>query len=63
MKEIDYVEMYALNIKDNPELFKQQKKLIESQMHSSSTLFRNMFKDTDFKTGARIYLRKIGLLK
>ncbi len=58
----DYVVMYAEMLKKDNALFKQQKMLIESQMRSSSSLFRNMFVK-DFKENARIYLRKTGILK
>ncbi len=63
MKEIDYVEWYALELKKNPELFKQQKMLVESQYKASRSLFRNMFKGEDYNQKAREYLRGIGLLK
>ncbi len=63
LTDLDYVEQYASKMKSDNSLFRQQSRLIESQMRSSSSMFRNMFRGTDFKTGARDYLRKIGLLK
>ena len=61
--DLDYVELYAEKLKKDNSLFKQQKKLIESQLHSSSSLFKKMFAGRDFKVCARKYLRGIGLLK
>lgn len=62
-KDLDYVELYAKKLKKDNRLFAQQKKLIESQMKSSSSLFANSFLDKNFKTNAREYLTKRGLLK
>ena len=63
VKDLDYVELYAKKLRENSSLFKQQKKLIESQMHSSSSVFRKMFlTGNDFKINAREYLKKIGLI-
>ncbi|MEA3514419.1 MAG: hypothetical protein U9R34_03010 [Nanoarchaeota archaeon] len=62
--DLDYVELYAKRLREDNTLFKQQKKLIESQLHSSSTLFKNMFGTSrDFKRNARQYLREIELIK
>lgn len=63
LTDLDYVEQYASKMKGDNRIFRQQSRLIECQMRSSSSMFRNMFKGIDFKTGAREYLRKIGLLK
>jgi len=64
MTDMDYVELYAKKLREDNSLFKQQKMLIESQMKSSSQFFRNCFGEgEDFKKNARIYLRKVGLLK
>lgn len=61
--DLDYVELYAAKLKEDRSLFEQQKKLIESQMHSSSDLFKRMFgTGKEFKINARIYLKKIGLI-
>lgn len=60
--DLDYVEVYAQNLKTNPQLFKQQKLLIDSQIKSSQSFFKNMFKGKDFKTEARKYLRARGLI-
>ena len=57
--DLDYVELYAEKLKKDNRLFKQQKKLIESQLKSSSSLFRNMFGKADFKEKARKYIKDI----
>ena len=57
--DMDYVELYAERLKEDNSLFKQQKKLIESQLRGSSSLFRNMFGQTHFKENARKYLKSI----
>ena len=51
--DLDYVELYAEKLKKDNRLFKQQKKLIESQLKSSSSLFRNMFGTAKLKEKAR----------
>ena len=61
MKDIDYVELYAKKLLADHTLFAQQKKLIESQLQGSSSLFKTMFSE-DFKYNARVYLKTIGLL-
>ncbi|MEK6922778.1 MAG: hypothetical protein AABX08_03200 [Nanoarchaeota archaeon] len=62
--DLDYVEFYAKKMKEDDSLFKQQKILIESQLESSSSLFKNMFgKGDNFKSNAREYLKSIGLIK
>ena len=59
---MDYIEIYAKRLKEDNSLFKQQKMLIESQLHSSSALFKGMFaKGKEFKANARKYLSSIGL--
>lgn len=61
--DLDYIEIYANKLKKDNSLFKQQKKLIESQMHSSSAIFKKMFgTGKDFRINARKYLRKVGLI-
>lgn len=59
--DMDFVELYAQRLKEDNSLFKQQKILIESQMKSSKSFFRNMF-GKNFKKGAREYLKKRGLI-
>ena len=61
LTDLDYVEMYAEKLKNDNRLFKQQKMLIESQLISSRSFFRNMF-PTNFKSGARKYLKAVGLI-
>jgi len=58
---IDYVVYYAEKLKRNPDIFVQQKELIESQMQSSAAFFSGLF-GKDFKAEARAYLREVGLL-
>jgi hypothetical protein len=63
MKDTDYVTLYAEKLKEDPEtFFTQQRKFIEAQMHSSSSFFKKMCEGEDFKTCARRYLRKRGLV-
>ncbi len=63
LSQLDYVKMYAEKLKNDNSLFKQQKMLIESQIRASSSLFKNMFAGRNFKSCAREYLRKTGILK
>ncbi|MBU1051121.1 MAG: hypothetical protein KJ718_01050 [Nanoarchaeota archaeon] len=64
IKDMDYVKLFAEKLKKDNSLFKQQKMLIESQLQASRSLFRNMFgTGEEFKKNARIYLRKVGLIK
>ena len=61
--DLDYIEFYANKLKKDNSLFKQQKILIESQLRSSSDLFKNMFgTQNDFKINARKHLKSIGLI-
>ena len=66
--DMDYVELYAEKMKVDSSLFKQQKKLIESQMKASVEVFSKAFcSDLDggasnFKLNARNYLRGVGLI-
>ena len=62
MEDLDYVALYAEQLKKNNCLFKQQKTLIEDQLKASSSLFRNSF-GKNFKKGARNYLKSVGLIK
>ena len=62
MTELDYVTLYAKKLRGNNEIFAQQKLLIESQLHSSASLFAKMFGRRSFKTKARAYLRQVGIL-
>ena len=61
MTDVDYVEMYARRLKNDNSIFAQQKKLIESQLQGSSSLFSNTFSDGDFRKAARKYLKGVGL--
>ena len=58
----DYVEIYAGNLKNNSELFNQQKLLINSQIKSSKSFFINLFGVKDFELKARKYLKERGLI-
>lgn len=61
--DLDYVTLYANKLKEDNSIFKQQKKLIESQLNSSSAIFKKMFgTGKAFKTQARKYLKKAGLM-
>ena len=61
--DLDYIELYANKLKENNSFFKQQKILIESQLHGSSDLFRKMFGNHgNFKINARKHLKGIGLI-
>ncbi|MEK6823546.1 MAG: hypothetical protein AABY06_00785 [Nanoarchaeota archaeon] len=60
--DLDYVKLYAENLKINPKLFEQQKMLINSQIKSSKSFFQNLFKGKDFKTEARKYLKARGMI-
>ena len=59
----DYIKLYAESLKKNPELFKQQKMLIDSQIKASRSLFKTFGKEEEFKLNSRRYLRGIKLLK
>ncbi len=61
--DLDYVEIYARKLKENSKFFKQQKKLIESQLKSSSQLAKQKFPKENFKITMRNHLKKIGVLK
>lgn len=61
--DLDYIELYAHRLKNDNSFFKQQKTLIESQLHGSSELFRKMFgTQNSFKINARKHLKGIGLI-
>ena len=62
MNDLDYVRLYSKKIKTNNSLFDQKKKLIESQLNASSSLFKKMFRNKNFKSDARKYLKSVGLL-
>lgn len=64
INNVDYVEFYAKKLKEDNSLFKQQKRLIESQLNASKQLYRNMFgTGEEFKKNAREYLRKKGIIQ
>lgn len=58
----EYVIYYAEKLKGDRALFKQQKILIESQLQSSQSFFKNLFGEDNFKENARIYLKKVGII-
>jgi hypothetical protein len=60
--DLDYVELYANKLKNDNSFFKQQKILIEAQLHGSSDLFKKMFGTNNFKINARKHLKSIGLI-
>jgi hypothetical protein len=59
--DLDYVIYYAEEMRENPKLFNQQKKLIESQLNASKSLFSN-WKGKYFKEKCRAYLRDRGII-
>jgi hypothetical protein len=60
---LDYVEFYANKLKEDNSFFNQQKTLVESQLKSSSSVFKKMFSpEKKFKDNAREYLKNIGLI-
>ncbi len=61
--DLDYIEFYANKLKKSNFIFKQQRMLIESQLQSSSSIFKKMFgTQKNFKNNARKYLKGIGLI-
>lgn len=63
VKDLDYVELFAKKMKEDNSLFKEQKRLIESQMKANRSLIRNMFSENDFESEARLYLKRLGIIK
>lgn len=61
--DLDYVELYAEKLRNDKKIFKQQKKLIDSQIIASQELFFNAFGAKNFKENARKYLKEIGIIK
>ncbi|VVB81323.1 Uncharacterised protein [uncultured archaeon] len=60
--DLDYVELYAKKLKNDKNLFQQQKILIESQLHSSRAVFSKFGTGDKFKAKAREYLKGTGLV-
>jgi len=60
--DLEYVEIYAEKLKENPKFFKQQKELIDSQLINSSALIKQRFSKENFKARIRDNLRKLGIL-
>lgn len=61
--DLDYVELYANKLKKDNSIFKQQKGIIESQLQSSSAIFKKMFgSGKKFRSQARGYLKEAGLI-
>lgn len=64
MKDIDYVELFAKKLKEDASLFQQHKLLLEGQYQASISLFKNMFGEGEkYKKNARIFLKKVGVIK
>lgn len=59
--DIDYVIMYSELLKENSDLFEQQRIFLNAQIDSSKVLFSN-FGRKKFKKKAREYLKKRGIL-
>ena len=61
--DLEYVEFYSNELKKNNSFFEQQKRLINSQIRSSKSLFLKTFgKGEMFKKNARDYLKGRGIL-
>jgi len=60
--DLDYIELYAEELKKNPKFFKQQKELIDSQLIASSDLIKKRFSKENFKAQIRSHLRDIQIL-
>jgi len=60
--DLDYVKLYAEELKKNPKFFKQQKELIDSQLIANSDLTKKRFSKKNFKTQIRNYLREIQVI-
>jgi len=60
--DLDYVELYAKELKKNLKFFKQQKQLIDSQLIASSDLTKKRFSKENFKAQIRNHLRDIQVL-
>ena len=64
-ERMNFVNYWAEYVKthSDEDWSKQQKKLIDSQLHSSSEIFKNRFgSGKKFKINARAYLRKLDLI-
>lgn len=61
LSDLDYVELYAKELKGNNRLYSQQKMLIDSQLKGSASTFKGMFSDSSLDK-ARKYLKQVGLL-
>ncbi len=60
LNDVDYVELYALKLREDNRFFRQQKIIIESQMKSSKEIFRRKFgSGKRFRINARAYLKKL----
>ena len=59
--DMDYVIYFSESMKNNPALFMQQKKFIDSQFESSKSLFDN-WKGGHFKEKCRKYLKERGVI-
>ncbi len=59
----DYVIFYAENLRADNSLFRQQKRLIDSQLRSSKSFFSNLLGTKNFNEKAREYLKNRKLLK
>jgi hypothetical protein len=63
INDLDYVVFYAEKLLENNYFFRQQKMLIEGQITASKSIFKNKFKDRNFKDKAREYLKEINILR
>lgn len=58
--DINYINHFALALKENPKMFQEKKKFIEAQLKSSQEIFKALCSG-NFKKNAREYLKKRGL--
>jgi len=61
--DLDYVELYAEELKQKKDLFNQQRQFINNQIKASQSLFSNMFGKKNFKKNARQFLKERGIIK
>ncbi|MBI3622921.1 hypothetical protein HY212_02460 [Candidatus Pacearchaeota archaeon] len=61
--DLDYVEFYAEQLKINNKFFREYKKIIDSQIKASSSLFGKMFEKENYRLKAREYLKNMLIIK
>lgn len=61
--DMDFVELIAEKLKNDPKIFKNHKDFIEGQMFMSQSFFKRYFKEDNFKEQAREYLKGMRLIQ